>query len=214
MTGTSVNAISSQADLEDILSPDGGVWNDIEGQHIELAPTPLDRQPSAYVQVAWKDRNHGETSALTVQAITHKDTLALRIQWAAAQPKRSIDDINAYADACAVSFSTSGEETDLNTMGCPGNPISAWHWRAGTEAPFSITASGIGTTERSADHQLQARSRWSEGQWQVVFAGPLKSLSFSGAGGIPVAFAVWCGANSERAGLKAHTPGSCQLTIK
>ncbi len=214
MTATQLNATPSEADLEDILAPNGGAWNDIDSKTVELAPTPLDRQPSAYVQVAWKDRGHGKISELTVQAITHKDTLALRIQWAADQPKRSINDINAYADACAVSFSAGGDEAELQTMGSPGKPVVAWHWRAGTEAPFSVTASGIGTAERSADHQLQAHSRWSDEHWQVVFAGPLDSLSFSGADGIPIAFAIWCGANSERAGLKAHSPGSCQLTIK
>ena len=59
---------------------------------------------------------------------------------------------------------------------------------------------------------------WMRRGWLSVLAmngaAAIHDALATGAGGIPVAFAVWCGANSERAGLKAHTPGSCQLTIK
>lgn len=215
MTNATLDARHSPANLEDILAPDGSAWNEMTGEVIALTPTPLDRQPSAYVQAAWKDRNHGAVAAVTVQAIRNDDTLALRLQWQAAQPKRSIDDINAYADACAVLFPANGKDTDLETMGSPERPVVAWHWRAGTDAPFSVTARGIGTVERSAKHQLQARSRWSDGRWQVVFARSLESdgLSLSGGTDIPIAFAVWCGAGSERAGLKSHSPEFHQLRI-
>jgi DMSO reductase family type II enzyme heme b subunit len=208
MTRANLDARQSQAALEEILAPDGSAWNEITGEVIELRPTPLDRQPSAYVQVAWQDRNHGEVSAITVQAIRKDDSLILRLQWDASQPKRSINDINAYADACAILFPADGKNADLETMGSPELPVIAWHWRAGTDLPFVVTARGIGTVERAAEHQVQASSRWSDGKWQVVLAGPLNSGEPSLAGGtdIPIAFAVWCGAATERAGLKAHSP--------
>lgn len=215
MTNATLDARHSKASLEDILAPDGSAWNEIASETIELTPTPLARQPSAYVQAAWKDKHHGEVSAVTVQAIRNDDSLALRLQWEASQPQRSIDDIDAYADACAVLFPANGKESDLETMGSPERPVVAWHWRAGTSVPFSVTATGIGTVERNAEHPVQARSRWSDGKWQVVFACSLDSdgPSLSGGTDIPIAFAVWCGAGSERGGLKSHSPEFHQLKI-
>jgi DMSO reductase family type II enzyme heme b subunit len=204
-----------QVPLEDILAPDSPAWDEIIGEVVELTPTPLDRQPSAYVQVAWQDKSHGEVSRVLVQAVRNDDSLALRLQWDAGKPSRSINDINAYADACAVLFPENGRKADLETMGSPECPVSVWHWRAGTDVPFSATASGIGTVERAAEHQVQARSRWSDGKWQVVLARPLDSgvPLLSGGMEIPIAFAVWCGAVSERGGLKSHSPDFISLKV-
>jgi DMSO reductase family type II enzyme heme b subunit len=77
------------------------------------------------------------------------------------------------------------------------------------------TATGIGTVERIAEHEVRGRARWAGGRWQVVLAGPL------GAGGapleqgsaLPVAFAVWSGAARERAGLKSFSPQPCELRL-
>jgi DMSO reductase family type II enzyme heme b subunit len=215
MTHANLDARHSQATLEEILAPDGSAWNEIEGESIDLIPTPLDRQPSAYVQTAWKDKHHGEVSRIVIQAVRNEDTLALRLQWEASQPTRSINDINAYADACAILFPANGKNAELETMGSPELPVVAWHWRAGTEQPFVVTARGIGTVERAAEHQVQARSRWSEGTWQVVLTRSLDSggPALSGGTDIPIAFAIWCGAAAERAGLKSHSPEFHRLRI-
>jgi len=212
---TTLDARHDQATLEEILAPDGSAWNEITGEVIALTPTPLERQPSAYVQTAWQDRRHGEVSQVVVQAVRNNDVLALRLQWDAAKPSRSINDINVYADACAVLFPENGQQADLETMGSPEYPVVVWHWRAGTDVPFTATATGIGTVERAAEHQLQARSRWSEGKWQVVLARSLDSDGppLSGGMEIPVAFAVWCGAVSERGGLKSHSPDFISLKV-
>ena len=208
MTHATFDARRSTAALEEILAPDGLAWSETEGESIELIPTPLDRQPSAYVQTAWKDRRHGEVSRVIIQAVRNDDTLALRLQWEASQPMRSINDINAYADACAILFPANGKQADLETMGSPELPVVAWHWRAGTDLPFVVNARGVGTVERASEHAVQSRSRWSDGKWQVVFARSLDSDQPILAQGdeIPVAFAVWCGAVSERGGLKSHSP--------
>jgi DMSO reductase family type II enzyme heme b subunit len=215
MTQANLDAQTSSAVLEDMLAPNGSAWNEVKGEAIELVPTPLDRQPSAYIQTAWKDKHHGAVSRVLIQAVRNDETLALRLQWDASNPQRSINDIDAYADACAVLFPGDGQEADLDTMGSADNPVVAWHWRAGTDLPFVVIAKGIGTVERCADHQVQAGSRWNDGKWQVVLARSLDSgePSMSAGTNIPIAVAVWCGAEAERAGLKSHSPEFHRLRI-
>ena len=201
--------------FEELLSPDAGAWDASSEVVISLTPTPIERQPSAYVQAVWRDRPRGDVSEVKVRAVSNDDSLVLRLDWAAAEPHRSINDINVYADGCAVLFPANGETADLETMGSPEQPVAAWHWRAGTEQPFSVTATGIGTVERMVDHPLRVSARWGDGRWQVVLGSPLRSggLELRRGMTLPIAFAVWCGAASDRAGLKSHSPQFHQLVL-
>ncbi|NIW35377.1 MAG: hypothetical protein GWN32_02080, partial [Gemmatimonadetes bacterium] len=45
-----------EAALETLLAPDAGEWGRVEEAAVPIDSTPLDRQPSAYVQAAWRDR--------------------------------------------------------------------------------------------------------------------------------------------------------------
>ena len=76
------------------------------------------------------------------------------------RPWRLISDINVYPDACAMLFPADGREAEFGTMGSPKHPVQGWHWRAGTDLPFAVTATGIGTVERAKEHPVQARARW------------------------------------------------------
>ena len=210
-----LDARHSAAVLEDLLAPGAEQWQEVPGKDLGLTPTALDKQPSAYVQTSWSGKPRGEIPSIQVQVLQTSDGLAIRLEWQAERPSRSINDINVYADACAILFPENGKQADLETMGSEQEPVVGWHWRAGTEEPFSITAKGIGTVTRRKEHQVKARSRWADGKWQVVFARTLQGDDISITPGIslPVAFAVWCGAAAERGGLKSHTPEFHQLKV-
>jgi DMSO reductase family type II enzyme heme b subunit len=203
------------ASLDALLAPDAGEWEGVAEAVVPVEPTPLERLPSAYVQVSWKDRPRSALSEVRVRAAASGSGFAVRLDWPAARPSRLISDVNVFADGCAMLFPANGGEVDFGTMGSPEAPVGAWHWRAGTEVPFSATAAGIGTVERAKEHEVQVRSRWSEGVWQVVLSGPV------GKGGVPlqkgrvlpVAFAVWSGSSRERGGLKSYSPQRCELRV-
>jgi DMSO reductase family type II enzyme heme b subunit len=210
-----LDVLQSDVTFEDLLVPAAAQWQDVPVEVVPLIPTPLDRQPSAYVQSSWAGKPRSNISAIEVQVLQTVDSLVIRLQWDADQPRRSIDDINAYADACAVMFPGNGVDADLQTMGSPDKPVIAWHWRAGAEEAFSITATGIGTVERNKDHRVKAQSRWAGGRWQVVIGRFLQGddLNLASAKMLPIAFAVWNGSLSERAGLKSHSADFHHLRI-
>jgi len=208
-----IDVCTVEANLEKLLAADAGEWGRAAEAVVPVGPTPLDRQPSAYVQVAWRDRPRSGIGEVRVRAAAVSGGVAVRLEWAVLRPSRLISDVNVYPDACAVLFPADGREAEFGTMGSASHPVQGWHWRAGTDLPFAVRATGIGTVERAKEHPVQGRARWSEGCWQVVLAGPL------GDGGmplrkdraLPVAFAVWSGAARERAGLKSYSPQPCEL---
>ena len=199
--------------LEQLLAPDAGQWGGAAEAVVGVDPTPLERVPSAYVQVAWRGRPRGGIREVRVRAAACGGGLAVRLEWAALRPSRLISDFNVYPDACALLFAADGGEAEFGTMGNAKHPVRGWHWRAGTELPFAVTARGLGTVERAKEHPVQGRARWSEGRWQVVLAGPLggEGIPLRKGSGLPVAFAVWSGAARERAGLKSFSPQRCEL---
>jgi len=198
MTALNVTAKKSAGAVQDLLSPRARAWNDAPEVSLPLQPTPLDAQPSAYVQKAWAGRQRGGIAAVSVKALSVGGQLVLRLQWAAADPRHTINDNDVFADACAVLFPSNGKDAELATMGSADRPVTAWYWRAGAAAPNLATARGLGTVSRETKHALQATGEWQKGSWQVVLAGP--------AGSTRLGVAVWSGAAGERAGLKSHTP--------
>lgn len=203
-----ISVTASGAALGDVLSPWHRHWTDRPFATIPLAPTPLDRQPSAYVQAAWKERPYGQLRDVAVSSCLAASHLAISLCWDAPDPRDRISDNHVYADACAVLFPLDGQGAELATMGDESRPVTAWQWRAGAEHPFLVLARGLGTVERIPDHPLRAAAEWRAGTWRVVLARPLDGPGVPLAAGaaVPMGIAVWTGANQERAGLKAHTP--------
>jgi DMSO reductase family type II enzyme heme b subunit len=201
--------------LRTLLLPEAEAWDRAKPVVVRVEPTPLDRLPSAYVRTAWEERPRGTVREVRVRALANGDAFAVRLDWAALRPSRLISDVNVYPDGCAVVFPADGVAADFATMGSPEQPVRAWHWRAGTDEPFVVTATGIGTTERASEHPVRVQATWTEGRWHVVLAGPVaaEGVPLRGRFVLPVAFAVWSGAARERAGLKSISPQPCELRL-
>ncbi len=214
-TLTSVTAERLGDASPQLLAPAGTQWDKVSETTVSLAPTPLDAQPSAYVRASWANRPHGTLRTAGLSAVVAGDALYLRLRWAAAEPRLAITDNDTYADACAVLFPLDGKTAELSTMGDERSPVQAWHWRAGTALPFVITATGLGTVSRVPNHPVSVGAAWENGSWSVVFKRGLgeQGVPLAAGASVPLGIAVWSGANSERAGLKAHTPAWLTLTL-
>lgn len=210
-----LEALDVRAPLETLLAPDAREWKSAGEAIVPVEPTPLDRQPSAYVQAAWRGRPRAAITEVRVRAAASASAFAVRLDWEALRPQRLISDLNVYPDACAIVFPADGREAEFTTMGSAEQPVRAWHWRAGDDTPFVVTAKGIGTAERVVDHEVQGRARWAEGRWQVVLARPMAAdgVPLERGSSMPVAFAVWSGAARERAGLKSFSLQPCALRL-
>lgn len=212
---TAIDVTRTHESTDDLLMAGNAAWETVDAVGIELAPTPLESQPSAYVQTSWREKDRGDIGEVAVKALMTDDALAIQLTWPQSKPARSIDDYNVYADACAVLFPANGGDPDVETMGSPEAPVRGWYWRAGTPEAFEITAEGIGTVERADEHDVRAVGWWSDDNWHVVLARSLEAPSGPAMDvrELPVAFAVWAGSREERAGLKSHSPQFHQLRL-
>lgn len=207
------------APAEELREPGGAGWRRVPGSTVVLSPTPLEMQPSEYVRVSWKGRPYGLASSLNVSAAHNGREIFFRLRWADASKDDLIADINQFADAAAVLFPLNGD-APLFGMGAPGKPVNAWLWRADWERPKNVAAEGMGSTERRDDAALTGSARYARGRWDVVLAHPFAAKD-APAGTVAlrpgstskVAFAIWQGANQERAGIKAFSPDWQTLEI-
>jgi len=192
-----------------LSDPAGSEWRGGPEARLSLEPTPLISQPSVYVQAKWETIDYGAIGAVSVQALHNDATIFFRLQWDDATENDDIRDTDQFTDAAAVLFPVS-EDAPLASMGSPEQPVNAWYWRPDMETPFSVVSVGTGSTRRTVDPNLRGTSARLGDAWAVVIG---RSLLSDGDGFVQlaagdtgkVAFAVWQGSNSERAGLKAVT---------
>jgi len=212
---TTAAEVFARAGAPGLVDVRNTAWRRVPECELALEPTPLDQQPSAYIQRSWAERRHGRATSVNVAAAVAGGQLLVHLRWRAPDPRLSATDINVYPDGCALLFPQNGSKADLATMGSPSQPVCGWHFRAGAAAPFVVTAKGLGTVEREKTHQLQVTSEWAASEWRVLFSRPVKGdlPPVNPGAALPFAVAIWTGAAEERAGLKAHTPTWHRLVV-
>lgn len=184
-------------------------WNRIRPERVALVPTPLALVKDLSPFLALSD-DHGRVRQLEVRAVHDGAALALHLSWEAAEPSAVVRDLDQFVDGVAVMFPLA-EGAPAITMGAPGKPVNAWHWKAGAPAAHDVLATGYGTSRRgtSATPALAARSRHAGRTWQVVFTRALAAgaerVRFVPGTDVGIAFAVWSGPNRERSGRKSFS---------
>src|SRR3989304_5411148 len=204
----------------DLLDPASQTWKQAGASTVVLSPTPLEVQPSEYVRVSWTGRPYGTAASMRVSSLHNGDQIFFRLVWQDDSQDVKIADINQFVDAAAVLFPLV-EDAPLIGMGIKGKPVNAWFWRADWEQPKNVAAEGMGSTQRRDDPALAATARHQRGRWDVIIARSLNGKgSPAGTGALragaatKIAFAIWQGANQERAGIKAFSPAWQDLQIE
>jgi len=201
-----------QVDGAALLDPAAGAWRAARAESLAMQATPLVMQPSEYVQTKWKELAHGALQELRVAALHNGRALFFRMEWEDETDDSAPDDMSRFPDQAAVMLPLK-ENASMMEMGTPEEPVNMWLWRGDVEAPLYVTAMGRGTSVRHREQVLAGGADWRDGRWRVVISRPFH-VSLPVEQVVPLApgvthkctFAVWQGANSERAGLKAYHP--------
>jgi DMSO reductase family type II enzyme heme b subunit len=196
------------ADDATLLDPGASDWSEVEGSTVLMAPTPIQAQPSMYVQAKWKSIPYGVLPEVTVKAAHNQKSVYFRLEWQDDSEDDGIRNTDQFVDAAAVLFPIA-DDAPLQSMGSPQQPVNAWFWRPDLDSPYSVIAVGTGTSRRTSDPALGARGSFAAGRWSVVlrrsFQADSQYVPLAPGDTRKVAFAVWQGANQERGGLKAAT---------
>lgn len=189
--------------IGDYLSPTAAGWKSVERVQVALAPTPLPMQPTEYIQKSWEGKPYGLVKHVDVASVHDGHSLALHMTWEGVSPAGK-----DFPDALAVALPVRGEPV-LALMGGPDAPIHLLRWSANKEGVRAILSHGIGTTQPSPSIKCTAQAVAEGNTWHLVITRPLgtgKDIAPLVAGKpTRVGFAVWSGANDERAGIKAFS---------
>lgn len=199
------------ANISDYLAPAAQGWGRIAGVDISLMPTPLPMQPTPYIRNSWENRPYGAVSSLRVASVHDGETWAIHVTWEGVSPAGK-----DFPDALAVALPVSGKPA-LITMGGQGAPVQYLRWAANKEKLQSLVATGIGSSGPGPKIKGTAQGQASGNTWNVVIT---RALAY-GKGVAPlvagkktqIGFAVWLGANDERAGIKAFSIDWAELAL-
>lgn len=198
--------------IADYLSPTDGHWARVKPTRVALMPTPLGMQPTAYIRAAWAERQFGATPAVEAASVHDGTTWAIHLKWTS-QPPKGPDE---FPDALAVALPITRDAV-LAIMGTQEAPIHFLRWDSRQPGARSVVAGGLGTSAPGPDVKQAAQAQANGAVWQVVLTrtlgtgarvAPLQAGATTGVG-----FAVWRGANDERAGIKAFSIDWTELSL-
>ncbi|MBV6416045.1 MAG: Selenate reductase subunit gamma [Steroidobacteraceae bacterium] len=203
--------------------PGASMWERFPARKVALVPTPVGMQPSKYIMAKWRDGEFGHTSAAGLQAAHNGQELAFRLEWECQKSVTTINDNDQFADAAALLFPLT-EDAPL-IMGMEGAPVNIWYWRADQpKMGLNNVADGIGTSRLTSSPLITTQGAHADGRWSLVFRRALAAAAdapttgnvakFEPGKDYRLAVALWSGANSERAGLKAYSPVWVELSLE
>lgn len=196
-----------KASDKDLADGSSLAWRGVSETTVDLMPSPVGMAEAVSPFMALS-QDHGKTEATKVRIASNGTTLSIRLTWADPDDDSTPGDLDEFADGAAVMFPLADGASALS-MGSEDTPVNAWLWKADEAEPFDVVARGYATSDRrGADVSgLKASATHANGHWVLVFQRPLVAegafVSFAGNVDIGIAFAVWEGANKERAGQKS-----------
>lgn len=190
--------------IDHFIDPSAGAWNGVAPTSVDMAAAPLGMQPKAYIQASWADRPYGLCDTISVASVHDGKRLALFLRWHDATEDRGEGE--GFSDSAAIAMPLRGRPP-LMEMGAPDAPIHILQWRARKDEIRSVTASGLGSSRPGPTLGLSVRSLWRDNIWRIVMVrdliAPGEGLTLTPGTPAAIGFAVWDGANQERAGIKA-----------
>ena len=187
--------------IKNYLPPGSAYWAKVPAVLVDMMPTPLQMQPTEYIRNSWANKEYGKTAKIEVKCVHDDETWALRATW-----EGSGAGVTDFPDSIAIALPVRNNPV-LIQMGSKDAPIHYLRWRADKEGILSQLATGIGQSDTGPDVKRSAQVVAEGNTWHVVIAralgtgrdiAPLEAGKKTGIG-----FALWRGANDERAGIKA-----------
>ncbi len=212
---------------DQLLDPAAAAWASIPGEPLKMDATPLANQPSEYIKASRDEKQVGKVRNLLVQSAHNATDIFFRLSWEDPDQNLQATDNNVFPDGCGILMPIKGDSNPpIDEMGGQELPVNAWFWRADfkdtakNDTARNIIARGLGTSLYSQKCPVQVKSMWSKGTWAVVFARSLtvtepkdESVQLTVGTPVKVGFAVWEGANGERAGVKSFSKEWRELTL-
>ena len=172
---------------------------------VTLIAAPTAPQPGGYILKAYADRTLPNIRQADLSVEPTGKGWKITLGWACPAPVKSIaKETDKFLDGCALLVPTTPDAPWIS-MGEPGKAVEGILWKADRERPWHMRAEGLGTMQRNpAPADWQVGGAWDNGHWLITFALHEWLLLSQQE---QIAFAIWHGADQDRAGLKSISPG-------
>jgi DMSO reductase family type II enzyme heme b subunit len=191
--------------LRDPNDPDDVIW-----AHIPLYRTLLSAAPPVHASTQLRFEPK-EAQHLYFQLARTAERFYVRLRWQDPNENRKTN-VDAFCDGAAIQMALNGADTSYMMGSSPEKPVNIWYWRADQEQVEDLAAGGYGSTTLLPDQAVTGKAAYHaeqndrDNEWHVVmsrqFDSPGKYQVGLQKGTIPVAFAVWQGAEGQRDGNK------------
>lgn len=191
--------------LRSVNDPDSIVWDRIPTYRTFLTAAPP-VHPSTRLRFEPKEGEH-----LYFQFARTAERFYVRLRWQDPTQNRKTT-VNEFRDGAAIEFALNGVDTSYMMGSGPKKPVNIWYWHPDRDQVEDLAAGGYGSTTSlpqqsvsgRATYHVQRNSR--DNEWHLVMSRKLDSPGDYQVGlqqgTIPVAFAVWQGAEDQRDGNK------------
>lgn len=202
--------------LRSANDPDDIIWERLPEYRVMLAPAPA-VHPSVELRVNYDDPGY----PVYLHLARTSERFYVRMRWRD-DSRDAVTAKDRFRDAAAVQFSL-GDDTTSYLMGTgPTEPVNIWYWPGDGGPVQNLAAGGFGSTTILPGQPVTGEGVYEENagdpnEWVVVMSRPIPvggdyEVSFRRAE-VPVAFAVWQGADGQRDGLKHVSDGWVLLDL-
>lgn len=191
--------------LREPNDPDDSIWERIPAYRTLLSAAPP-VHPSTRLRFEPQEALH-----LYFQLARTSERFYVRLRWQDPSENRN-NTVNEFGDGAAIQLALNGTDTSYMMGSDSEKPVNIWYWRADLEQVEDLAAGGYGSTTTLPEQSVvgkavyHAKQNPRDNEWHVVMSRKLDSEGEYQAdlqsGTIPVAFALWQGAEGQRDGNK------------
>lgn len=206
----SVSKIPDGIYLRSTNDPHDIIWDRLPEYRVSMSPAP-----AVHESVDLRVNYDAEPSYLYMTLAKTSERFYVRLRWFD-DSRDAATSFDRFRDGAAVQFSLGDDETSYVMGDGPDSAVNIWYWRADNNAVQNLAAGGPGSTTMLKEQPATGDSEYTENaddpnEWTVVMSRPLQSEGDHNVGfdteTVPMAFAIWQGAEKERDGLKRVSDG-------
>ncbi len=196
--------------LRTVNDPDDIIWERLPEYRVRMGPAPAVHE-SVELRVNYDDEGYYiyATPART------SDRMYVRLRWRD-DSRDVVTSSSRFRDAAALQFSLGDDITSYIMGNGPDEAVNIWYWRSDNGTVQNLGAGGPGSTTMLDNQPVSGAAHYIErdgdpNEWTVVMSRPIPvsgdyEVSFRRET-VPMAFAVWQGAEDQRDGLKSVSDG-------
>lgn len=205
-----VSTIPDGIYLRSTNDPDDIIWERIPEYRVAMNPAP-----SVHESVDLRVNYDAETTQLYMTLAKTTERFYVRLRWVD-ETRDTETSLDRFRDGAAVQFSLGDEDTSYLMGDGPERAVNIWYWRSDDNSVQNLAAGGPGSTTMLSEQPVTGDAMYinndgDPNEWVVVMSRPIAAVGEYTAsldrGSVPMAFAVWQGAEGERDGLKTVSDG-------